>query len=425
MKHRILLLVLAGLSTLFLQCSKDGDSTTPPTPSKLTISNLNYNPKTIVYNSSATTFIVNGYFSYANAQGGVYKLRLTSSAGTDVTQIIQDNVGASSGTITGAFEFQWPATLGTINFEVWVIDAKGNASNKLSGSIQLIIDDSAVKWRYIAIETPSMLQDVAWLDEQFIAVGNAGGIMTSPNGSQWTFRNTGINNLLRGIAWSGTTYVAVGENSAILSSPDGETWTNHSVDSIPDVNLTDIVWTGTAFVAVGGSTSKYSGNILNSTDGKTWTINPFSITKGFLTGVANSGSLMVPIGKADGHPIMVTSPDGINWTPKTIPAAGDATLYDVNWNGSQWLVSGSGFVLTSPDGNVWTYKLLAGNPNLSKVIHTGNKYVAAGGGIYTSNDGNNWTLTYTGDSYYPFLSIAWSGNNYVAVGLLYAIAVSP
>ena len=49
----------------------------------------------------------------------------------------------------------------------------------------------------------------------------------------------------------------------------------------------------------------------------------------------------------------------------------------------------------------------------------------AGAGIWTSANGIQWTRTYAGDPSYPFTSLAWSGENLVAVGTLYAVAISP
>lgn len=36
--------------------------------------------------------------------------------------------------------------IGTYTFEVWVIDSKGNSSNKLSGTFEIKIDDTGTQW---------------------------------------------------------------------------------------------------------------------------------------------------------------------------------------------------------------------------------------------------------------------------------------
>ena len=56
----------------------------------------------------------------------------------------------------------------------------------------------------------------------FTAVGTYGKILTSPNGKDWTFRNSGttldLYGMIYGASSSGNTYVGVGKNGTILQS---------------------------------------------------------------------------------------------------------------------------------------------------------------------------------------------------------------
>lgn len=98
-------------------------------------------------------------------------------------------------------------------------------SGAISGSTTLaVIAPAGSDW---TISNPGYppLYGIAWSGTDYVAVGNSGEIITSPNGTAWTSHASGTTNDLSGIAWSGTQFVAVGELGTILTSPDGITWT--------------------------------------------------------------------------------------------------------------------------------------------------------------------------------------------------------
>jgi hypothetical protein len=53
----------------------------------------------------------------------------------------------------------------------------------------------------------------------FVAVGEWGTILTSPDGVTWTARTSGTSNLLYDVTYGNGTFVAVGEWGTILTSP--------------------------------------------------------------------------------------------------------------------------------------------------------------------------------------------------------------
>jgi hypothetical protein len=59
----------------------------------------------------------------------------------------------------------------------------------------------------------------------FVAVGDGGAILTSPDGVTWTPRTSGTSNTLFGVTYGNGLFVAVGDGGAILTSPDGVNWT--------------------------------------------------------------------------------------------------------------------------------------------------------------------------------------------------------
>lgn len=112
------------------------------------------------------------------------------------------------------------------------------------------------------------LQDVAWLGNRYIAVGNNGAIVTSNgDGSVWTLQDAGggvVNTSFNAVSSDGNIIIIVGSNGTILNSDDAVTWTEQAKPLNNDLN--DITWDGTQFVVVGSNDT-----VLTSPDGLTWT----------------------------------------------------------------------------------------------------------------------------------------------------------
>ena len=64
----------------------------------------------------------------------------------------------------------------------------------------------------------SNLSGVAYGNGTFVAVGDTGTILTSPDGVAWDSRTSGTSNLLVGVTYGNGTFVAVGSNGTILQS---------------------------------------------------------------------------------------------------------------------------------------------------------------------------------------------------------------
>ncbi|MFZ5522749.1 MAG: WD40/YVTN/BNR-like repeat-containing protein [Pseudomonadota bacterium] len=118
-----------------------------------------------------------------------------------------------------------------------------------------------------SILTAQPLRSVTQSAGTFVAVGDAGTILSSTDGVTWNARTSGTVANLNGIA-HGTGYVAVGDSSTILTSSDGNTWTTPTswTPSLPFPALRKVTAFGSIIVAVGDS-----GTIVTSKDaGSTW-----------------------------------------------------------------------------------------------------------------------------------------------------------
>jgi hypothetical protein len=171
-------------------------------------------------------------------------------------------------------------------------DASGAVGNALlvkGRDIAVIVDNLYWSfWTSCSSGTTENLLAVAYGGGMWVAVGNSGTILTSPNGTTWTSRSSGTTQNLRGIAYDGGMWVAVGYGGTILTSPNGTTWTSRSSGTTQ--NLRGIAYGNGLYVAVG-----FSGTILTSPDGVTWTSRSSGTTQS-LYGVAYGGGMWVAVG---------------------------------------------------------------------------------------------------------------------------------
>src|SRR5262249_56597762 len=96
--------------------------------------------------------------------------------------------------------------------------------------------------------TTADLADVTWTGSQFVAVGAAGTILTSPEGLTWSARDAGTGNDFQGVGFSSNRIVAVGIVVTAVST-DGTQWTSQP----SGIDLEAVAWSPAAgrFVAVG------------------------------------------------------------------------------------------------------------------------------------------------------------------------------
>jgi hypothetical protein len=242
-------------------------------------------------------------------------------------------------------------------------------------------------------------------DHTFVAVGDD-AIMTSPDGLNWISRVAPRYNL-QGVAYGSKNFVAVGNEGAILTSDDGVTWTDHSLGYGPP--LFGVAWGNGMFVAVGGN-----GHIITSPDGSTWTLRYYEY-EDVLNSVAYTGKTFVAVGSLPtGGSLILTSPNGLTWAPCNQGAVtgninvtnvdhnaepfasigyGSFPLYSVAYGNNTFMAVGRDGIMTSNDGIVWQQQDLDMNTHLDGIVFADNTFVAVGnkGIIYTSPDGTYWT----------------------------------
>lgn len=268
-----------------------------------------------------------------------------------------------------------------------------------------------------------------------VAVGGAGfygSVMLSTNGTDWVNESwlAEILQVLNGVCYADGHFVAVGNAGTIMVSVDGSNWTHKGAD-VPVLfgtnisELTAVTWGNNQFVASRSRLMQVGevgspGALLLSSDGITWT-NVLSGSTPGLHSVCYGDGEFVAVGE---NSTVMTSSDGLGWTP-IAPGISGVTFYGASYANNVFVVLGqNGSLLTSVDASTWINRTPAGvGGNLLSSAYGNGIYVAVGNNgagfatILISSDGANWTNSTAANSYFPLSSVAFGNGLFVAVGV--------
>jgi len=211
-----------------------------------------------------------------------------------------------------------------------------------NGFVSVSMDGS--RWLSQTTPTTVFLNDVAYAQGKFVAVGANGTILTSTNGVNWANRTIGsTSDQLRGLAYGNGIFAAVGTGGLVRNSTDGETW----VAAGSGASLKSVTFAKGLFVAVGDN-----GAIRTSVNGSNWTSRSTSpSTTAFLNAVQFAGDRFVAVGGLLGSgegAVVVHSTDGTNWTREVsnIPSS----LWTAVAAAGQYVAAsdGAGFIVSAP-----------------------------------------------------------------------------
>ncbi len=282
--------------------------------------------------------------------------------------------------------------------------------------------DSLDNWHWRSpLQQDAVLTAVGYGNNTFVSAGNGGIILTSGDGVTWTARTSRTSSSLLGVAHGIDRFVAVGEG-IILASSDVVTWTTST--SLPENILNSVTYGNNTFVAVGfGPGLALGGVVFTSPDGIDWIPRTPGIPGYDLEDVAYGNNMFVTVGHPllDAGYIILTSPDGITWTARASEYG--KSLRGITYGHDVFVAVGAsvydntGYILTSPDGITWTSKISGINGSLDKVTYGYNTFTAVGygGTILTSPDGVTWTARISGISS-NLLGIAFGDSTFIAVG---------
>jgi hypothetical protein len=265
------------------------------------------------------------------------------------------------------------------------------------------------------------LNDVAWNGSLFVAVGDLGKIVSSPDGITWTLRTSGSTQRLNGVTWDGSRFLAVGDGGTILSSSNGSSWSSLH-NGADGVWLHDVSYSGTRYVAAGSLYPANTAYMLTSVDGVTWTENATLPQNGrSISGVAWSGQLFVASAAAEAFPneaAVLVSQDGLTWVEVLVSVDSPTTLC-VAWDGNQFIAGGiGGRLFFSPDGMNWSQVATPSTANFLGLAWSDSTLLAAGvvgSTVATSDEGATWQAFNIG-AFYDTKGLAYGANRFVSVG---------
>lgn len=299
---------------------------------------------------------------------------------------------------------------------------------------------------------------VAYGNGRYVAVGEAGQIITSLDGNTWMTETNAATQKLNSVSFDGSVFVAAGEAGVILQSKDGMNWDN-SLSSKVAYPYNSVAGDGSgSFVAVGNN------GVIYSTKASARIASPTSLA---LTTITYANGTYVA-GGING--VLLASNDGVSWKLLKSPVA--KNLKSIKFvNGSFVAVGDLGAMLVSDNGYDWKdvsiysyfgYADIATNPQDKSymLIGTNTKYALIGTGydlstwnfyqgltttylvnsvvcgeincvivgnkgmnLSSDNNGKSWSLLKSGTEY-TLQSVANNGKITVAVGNNGVILVS-
>lgn len=174
-----------------------------------------------------------------NLTGVSTGMQIYVTGAADSTTAWQDNTFTITGIATNA-------GVSTITLSAApLLNATGNATTVPLGVFTGLATLGQTQIRSISNrigELPPVLylpdmRKVAWLGSQFVAVGDYGAILTSPDGTTWSIRDSTTARDLYAISQVGTRLLAAGENGLIVSSTNsGSSWTSVRAADSPALN---------------------------------------------------------------------------------------------------------------------------------------------------------------------------------------------
>jgi len=317
------------------------------------------------------------------------------------------------------------------------------------------------QWNWVEREsgTTRNLHAAAWGDSAglFVAVGDSGTIITSPDGVEWTARSSGTDAALASVVWGKDKYVTIAKAGyPVITSFDGINWTVQTaaytgISRLPcefptggsvasrnyyteTATISSLIYANNMYVAVGKGDPYYSA------DGINWetTTSPQRCYYGS-SKIAYGGGIFVA---SDMDVYTVTSYDGKNWEigyfqfnrrgtincgpPHIIDPWGSYTsINSITYGNGIFLTLGAMEALARSDnGKDWEI-LKKACPAIADTLRTeyhsafydGNRFVlAANNGIYTTENGSNFELI--SKKSWPLrndVSMAYNGNIYITV----------
>lgn len=244
--------------------------------------------------------------------------------------------------------------------------------------------NGAVIWQPPAESMRTWLWSVARTPSHYVAVGDYGTILSSPNGIDWDLElvpSSATNSVLLGVGGSSNLLLAVGSQGTILWGTNVFLW-----NALPPPTANDlqgVCFDGQQYIIAGGN-----GTILTSLSGTNWTSRSTPTPK-FLMSVAVFPGGLVAVG--DDGVILTSTNQGTNWTLQTSGTTN--WLSQVRWLNDRLIAVGeNGAILTSTNGAQWRTNASGTDRWLNAAEFVDGAWFVVGnqGTVLGSPDTTNW-----------------------------------
>jgi len=318
---------------------------------------------------------------------------LFAAAGTTNSHLIAGTSEARLAENSGSWSDQLSATLPapvpawTYYSGIW-----NNGYYLLAGQTGLCVEGSKTneitptRWQPLAESVRTWLWSVARTPSHYVAVGDYGTILTSPNGIDWDMElipDTVTNSVLLGVGGSSNLFLAVGSQGTVLWATNVFLW--NKLSPAPTANdLQGVCHDGSQFILSGGN-----GTILTSATGTNWTLRS-TPTSSFLMSVANFPGGLVAVGEEG--TIITSTNNGANWGTQTSGTTN--WLSQVRWLNDRLIAVGAnGTILSSFDGVQWNTDASGTTAWLNAAEYLDGAWFIVGnqGTVLGSPNATNWT----------------------------------
>lgn len=284
-------------------------------------------------------------------------------------------------------------------------------------------------WEVKSSNLTTPLNAVAFGSGLFVAVGDNGVILTSPDGEMWTPRGSGTTNRLPAIAFGNGRFVVTRENQTapILTSSDGITWVPGAVTNLDGTPRASSAF---ATVAFGGGRFMTAGPlsqdiVLTSTDGTSF--HPVTVAH-YPDPNAPNGNLLF-LTYCDGQFFTIassqgvySSADGMKWKWRGT----SASVLGTDGMSKLSVVNGLAAYFSADAARSWQWAMVPKDrylnlsSNLRAICYGAGVFVGvdSSSGIWTSERGEYWFCRGHFGSYVDeFRGVAFDGTGrFVAVG---------
>ena len=259
-----------------------------------------------------------------------------------------------------------------------------------------------VEWTETAPNMVVGSEGFAYWNGVYVTVGYHGQLWSSTNLVDWTSGQTILSphrTLIWEVHFGSDMFLALGAeysmslgNALFLTSTDGSHWVTNKPVPINAFGKSSIAYADGTFVGIGPARFTYV-----SSDGTNWSEH-FTGTgyPEFFNGIGHGRNVFVVAGGDEvfGPGLILTSPDGVDWSRRVVPPNGNALLAVAYGNDTYVVVGVGGRILTSTDSVFWSEQHSGTPATLDRIVFGNGQFVATGFHVVVhSSDGSNWVAS--------------------------------